>query len=148
VDQLKNKLSLASPNTQRKVRYVLVGSTNTAIDFGLLFVLKAIGLPTVPSNVISTTCAFCFSFFANKKYIFKSTASNIKRELVLFVAVTLFGLWVLQSIIITGLTPLLAPLQLGEAQQLFVAKLLASVVTLVWNYVLYSRIVFAHHGDK
>lgn len=148
MDQLKNKLSLASPNTQRKVRYILVGSTNTAIDFGLLFVLKAIGLPTVTSNVISTTCAFCFSFFANKKYTFKSTGSNIKRELVLFVAVTLFGLWVLQSIIITGLTPILAPLQLDEAQQLLVAKLLASVVTLVWNYVLYSRIVFTHQGDK
>ncbi len=128
-------------NSGEKVRYALVGSANTAIDFGLLFVLKTLGLPTITSNVISTTTAFCFSFFANKKYTFKTTDTNVKREVILFVLVTLFGLWVLQTLVIMTVQAIIGSFLHG-AESLFVAKLCATFVSLVWNYILYSRVVF------
>ena len=126
----------------QKIRFILVGGINTAIDFGLLFLLKALGLPTVPANIISTTAAFCFSFFANKKYTFKSSNTNIAREITLFVAVTLFGLWVLQTLVIQLVVPFVAPIGWPSDVNVLIAKLCATVVTLIWNYLMYSRVVF------
>jgi len=121
---------------------VAIGGVNTAIDFGVLFFLKSLGLPVIPANVISTSFAFCFSFFANKKYTFKTDNANIRRELILFVIVTLFGLWVLQALVIQLVSFALSGSQLPEGAVLLIAKLLATVVSLTWNYTLYSRIVF------
>jgi putative flippase GtrA len=126
----------------QKIRFMLVGGLNTVIDFGLLYILRAFGLPTIPANVISTTSAFCFSFFANKKYTFRAADTNVKREIVLFVAVTLFGLWVLQTIVIAVVAPLLSTFIPSMDMALLGAKLTATIVTLVWNYIMYSRVVF------
>jgi putative flippase GtrA len=56
--------------------------------------------------------------------------------------VTLFGLWILQPIVITLATTATTPLALSEPVVLMVAKLLATIVSLVWNYLMYSRFVF------
>lgn len=129
-------------NKQQIIRFGVVGGANTALDFGLLFLLKSLGLPVITSNLISTSVAFCFSFFANKKYTFKTTDSNIKREIVLFIVVTLFGLWVLQTLVIKASLTLLAPTGLSADIALLAAKLIATFVSLVWNYILYSLLVF------
>lgn len=131
-------------NKQQKLRFLAVGGFNTLLDFGLLFTLKSLGLPVITANIISTTTAFCFSFFANKKYTFKTTDTDVKREIILFVAVTLFGLWVLQTIVIKLVTIILSPYHLPPDAVLFIAKIIATAVTLVWNYVMYSRVVFKH----
>ncbi|HEX6416333.1 MAG TPA: GtrA family protein [Candidatus Saccharimonadales bacterium] len=129
-------------NSSTKARFLVVGGANTAIDFGLLFLLKALGLPAISANIISTTTAFCFSFFANKKYTFKTSDTNIKREIALFITVTLFGLWVLQTLVIGAVTSVLQNTSLSQEVLLLIAKLCATIVSLVWNYVMYSRVVF------
>lgn len=129
-------------NSSQKVRFIAVGGVNTLIDFGLLFTLKTLGLPAISANVISTTAAFCFSFFANKKYTFKTTGTDIKREIFLFIVITLFGLWVLQTLVIAFVTSLLSQTGLQDSIILLIAKLFATAVSLTWNYVLYSRVVF------
>lgn len=134
-------------NKAQKGRFISVGIINTALDFGVLFGLKALGLPAIPANIISTTAAFCFSFFANKKYTFKSASSNVKRELLLFLVITLFGLWVLQSAVIYITSILLTPLALSTDVSLLIAKLAATFVSLTWNYVLYSRVVFKKESE-
>jgi putative flippase GtrA len=139
---LKNTAQAAMKNSSQKVRFAAVGGVNTLIDFGLLFGLKALGLPALSANIISTTTAFCFSFFANKKYTFKTAGTDIKREIVLFIVVTLFGLWVLQTLVIAFVTSILTQTHLQDGIILLIAKLFATAVSLVWNYVLYSRVVF------
>lgn len=130
-------------NNAQKGRFVLVGATSTAIDFGLLFVLRYwLNLPVIPANIGSTGIAFVFSFFANRKYTFRSDSKRIVRQMVLFTIVTLFGLWVLQSLVIELLLPSLRDLLGSQPTALLVAKLIATGVTMVWNYVLYSRLVF------
>ncbi len=129
-------------NKTQKATFAAVGVINTAIDFGILFTLKSLGLPTIPSNIISTTTAFCFSFFANRKYTFKTTSSDKKREFILFVIVTLFGLWVIQNVVIAAITYVLSGLALPDAAVLLIAKLFAIIASLTWNYILYSRVVF------
>ncbi len=127
------------------MRFLAVGGLNTLLDFGLLFAFKSLGPPIVTSNILSTTAAFCFSFVANKKFTFKTSGTNIRREIILFIIVTLFGLWVLQTIIILPLTYLLTAYQLPNDVALFISKLIATAATMVWNYLLYSRVVFRHN---
>lgn len=132
----------AIKNKEQKLRFIAVGICNTLIDFGLLFGLKFLGLPAVPANIISTSAAFGFSFFANRKFTFKTNGDNVKRQLFLFIIVTLFGLWGLQTVVIFTVTSLLKDASLNQELVLFMAKILATIVSLVWNYVLYSRVVF------
>lgn len=104
--------------------------------------LKSLGVPVGYANIISTSVAFCFSFFANKRYTFNGREGNVVRQMILFIAVTLFGLWILQTLVIQLLTPLLLMLGYGSSLTLLIAKLLATIVSLTWNYLLYRSIVF------
>ena len=132
-------------NNPQLLRFGIVGGANTALDFGLLFVFKFIGIPVEIANIMSTGIAFIFSFFANKKYTFKTSGTNVIREMLLFVIVTLTGLWGLQTIIITvAHNPL--TLVIGNSDvALLVAKLLATIASLTWNYLFYSKLVFKKH---
>ena len=126
-----------------KVRFGLVGAANTALDFGLLLVLaNFFAVPHVIANIISSSIAFVSSFFANKKYTFKTTGQSVVREMILFTVVTLFGLWVIQSAIIALLTPPIQSIVTNDTITLVIAKLVATLASLTWNYILYSKIVF------
>jgi hypothetical protein cdiviTM7_02105 len=129
-------------NKSQLIRFGLIGVINTALDFGLLFILKSIGLMATTANIFSTSIAFVFSFFANKKYTFRSSGTNIVREMILFVAVTLFGLWVLQTGVIWLVLPHLSKLLRSSEMGLLVTKLIATAVSMIWNYILYDKLVF------
>ncbi|MBB1562883.1 GtrA family protein [Candidatus Saccharibacteria bacterium] len=124
------------------IRFGIVGAINTALDFGLLLLFTHLGLPKIVSNTLSTGMAFIFSFFANKKYTFRSSSGNVKREIVLFTIVTLFGLWVLQNGVIWLISPLCAALLHNESLALLAAKLAGTIVSLTWNYLTYDILVF------
>ena len=126
-----------------KLRFTIVGSINTVIDFSILFTLTMfLNIPKELANFISTFISFLFSFFANKKYTFKSTSKNLKRQFLLFTIVTLFGLWVIQTIIITAITPVFTNLGINKPAALLISKLIATAASLIWNYTLYSKVVF------
>jgi putative flippase GtrA len=139
---------VAIKNKSEKLRFGTVGVVNTLIDFSVLFFLKWLGIPIFVANIGSTTTAFCFSFFANKKYTFKSIGGNVKREVILFVIITLFGLWVLQTGVIFLVTQALLSVVMSDDLRVFIAKILAIIVSLIWNYTLYSRVVFKRKGDN
>ena len=131
---------------ETKLRFGAIGVVNTALDFGLLFVFSSIfSIPRGFANMLSTSISFIFSFFANKRYTFNSSSKeNIVREMVLFTVVTLFGLWVIQGLIIHFLTPVIMNVGFTEELALLASKLIATVASLIWNYLLYSRVVFKH----
>ena len=122
------------------LRFLVVGVLNTAIDVALLFLLTYLGVELWLANIFSTSVALLFSFVVNRSFTFKSTG-NILRQIVPFLAVTLIGLWILQPLVLLGVTGLLNGLW-GEYVGLFVAKMLATVVSMTWNYLLYNRLVF------
>lgn len=127
------------------IRYSAVGTFNTIIDFGLLFTLRALGFPVELANICSTGTAFIISFFMNKKYTFKTTDTSVVREIILFVLVTLFGLWVLQTIVINLMMPISLHVFHSQDLALLASKLLATGVSLIWNYTLYNKLVFVKH---
>jgi putative flippase GtrA len=129
-----------------KLRFAVVGGANTALDFIVLFLFVNLGVDKIAANYISTSVALVFSFFANKSFTFKDKTGNAKKQFAIFLAVTLAGLWVLQPIIIWAVTSLLDTQITNESVLLFIAKLVATVASLIWNYFLYSRLIFK--GDK
>ncbi len=125
-----------------KIRFIIVGGANTAIDFAILFLLVNLGVNKIVANFVSTGVALIFSFFVNKSFTFKNTDKNAKKQFAIFLAVTLFGLWVIQPIVIWVSEMILDPYIANENITLFIAKLIATVASLVWNYLFYSRLVF------
>ena len=139
---ITNQATTPVRNRTQLARFATIGVVNTAIDFGLLFLLTHLGLNPIVANYISTGCAFVFSFIANRNYTFKAHGGKLRRQLVLFFVVTLSGLWILQPLILWGTNNALAFTDLNSSVLLFIGKLLASIVTLTWNYIFYSRLVF------
>jgi putative flippase GtrA len=139
-------LELAKKHAE-KIKYIIVGLANTAIDFGILFLLVHFGVDKIIANYISTSIALIFIFFVNRSFTFKSTSDNKKKQFLLFIVVTLFGLWVLQPIVITLVSHIISSL-FSSALVLFIAKVIATGVSLDWNYIFYSRIVFKKAEEK
>jgi putative flippase GtrA len=126
----------------KQIRFCVVGGINTLLDFSLLFLFVNLGLNKIPANYLSTGISFIVSFFLNRSYTLKKHDSNIKKQFILFTVVTLTGIWGLQPLIIWSLTPLIAKFTSNSQIILFITKLVATIVTLIWNYLFYSRTVF------
>ena len=129
-------------NARRKIRFSLVSSIATAIDFSLLLFITSFGLGTITANYISSSIAFVFSLFANKKFAFRTPDHHIKREAVLFIIVTLTGIWLLQPLIIWKIEDMFDQSFQPTWLLVIIAKVVASFVTFIWNYFFYTRLVF------
>lgn len=125
-----------------QIRFAIVGGLNTVIDFGILFTLVALGLPAIASNFVSTSVAMVFSFLVNKSYTFKDNKKSTGKHVVYFLVITIFGMWVIQPIIIESVTLLLQPLLKTGFLVLFIGKGLATAASLTWNYLMYRKFVF------
>lgn len=141
-------------------KFGLVGILNTAVDFIIFNVLtnKKIGLKKIPANLISTTIAMLISFVLNRGFVFNATGGNIYIQSAEFFAVTAFGLYVLQSLVIYFLLEIWEwPVELAwkivqllklnkymghEFVRKNAAKAAATLVSLTWNYLMFSFIVF------
>lgn len=145
---------------KRVGKFGAVGLINTAIDLVLYNLLSssAVGLSLIGANLISTTAAMIFSFFANQRFVFKPVHQSLGRQALTFFPITAFGLYVLQTGVIKLLTaywtsPLHLVIIIVHAIGLsaifkddFVvkngAKAAAILVSLTWNYIMYKKVVF------
>jgi|APCry1669189034_1035192.scaffolds.fasta_scaffold36187_2 putative flippase GtrA len=132
----------------RVTRFIFVGSLNTILDyliFNLLIFLFS--LKPVEANFISTSCALGFSYFLNKRLVFKHQGIIDKRSAILFIAFTLFGIWVIQGGLIYLIVNWVQHTQpnLYAAHKLIVpdiAKIFATGASLIWNFTSYNLFVF------
>lgn len=141
-------------------KFGLVGILNTFVDFVIFNVLtnKRIGLRKIPANLISTSVAMLVSFTLNRGFVFNATGGNIYMQSAQFFAVTAFGLYVLQNLVIWFLLDVWEwPVEFVWKVVRFVkldkamghefvrknaAKGAATLVSLTWNYLMFSFIVF------
>jgi putative flippase GtrA len=128
-----------------KIRFALVGGLNTAVDFVILFSLvNLFAVPSLVANIISTSVALAVSYTLNKKAVFGNTDTHNLRQVILFVTVTLSGLWILQGAVIVIVTSSLVAL---GGVSLLAAKAIATLFSLTWNYLWYSQVVFKKNNN-
>jgi len=125
-------------------KFAQVGVLNTAIDFGILNLLIFVtgitsGLSIIPLNAVSFSLAIINSFFWNEKWVFKAKK---EANFITFVAVTLIGLAINSGIVYVIST--FVPPVFVDSQKLWtnLAKVLATGVSLIWNFMGYRLVVF------
>lgn len=132
-----------------KVRFVLAGIINTLVDvvfFNVLTVFFNTGV--VPASITSTTTAMAVSYLLNKKAVFRNGTPHSFKEIALFLAVTLTGIWLIQTVIMVQVLGFLENAFNAESQSFLlwflqnVAKGAGVVAGAIWSYFGYSRIVF------
>ncbi|MBU1136839.1 GtrA family protein [Patescibacteria group bacterium] len=128
-------------------KFVVIGVFNTAIDFGVLNLLMYLtgtysGSGIIPLNVISFSIAVTNSYFWNKRWTFRSEESASGKEFIQFVVVSLIGV-ALNTSVIFAITTFVSPV-FGVGKELWanLAKVAATGLSLVWNFIGYKFIVF------
>ena len=129
----------------RPLKFILVGIINTVTDICIYWSLTHAGVNFLVANIISTSCGMLVSFTLNRIFTFRTTSKDVPRQLSKFLGVTLFGLWVIQPPVIFVFSKILKHNAFGfipAGLVIFAPKLIATGVSLIWNYVLYNKVVF------
>lgn len=130
----------------------LIGILNTLFDMGLYVAIQYMTGSILIANIVATSAALIGSYLLHSRLTFKAKRWTV-HSFILFVVVTLFGLWVLQTAAIYLLTPVTAAIPeflwkicgpLETIAKILAPKVLASVVTVVWNFVWYNKVIFKH----
>lgn len=120
--------------TARFARFLTVGALGTFLDFGLLALLKAIGLPTLFANSLSFTAGVANNFTLNSRWTFADRLrGNWRGQFVQFLIVSLIGLAFNNAIVLLLEVPLGA--WIGDAAWGYApAKVIATGAVVFWNY--------------
>ena len=123
------------------IKFALIGVVNTFIDFGVYYTLTRhvaffdVATPRkYIANVISFLIATTFSFYSNRSWTFKRSDKASLNEAFRFYGTTTSGL-VINEILLFGLINIFGMYDL-------VAKILATFVTIFWNFFLKKFWVF------
>lgn len=125
-------------------KFMAVGFSNTAIDFGILngliyFTDITSGLQIIPLNAISFTVAIVNSYFWNRKWVFENPKES---NFFTFVGVTLIGL-AINSTLVFLITTFIPPVVVTSPKLWAnIAKAFATGISLVWNFMGYKLVVF------
>ena len=116
------------------ISYVLVGGGTALLELGLFQLLYVVAkLPLAPSNVAATVAATLANFLFNRGVTFQSSSNPLRSlvlYLLLFAANTLISTFVISVLVGMGLPSALA-------------KLCMQCCVVVWNFVLYRKVIFA-----
>lgn len=111
-----------------QVAYLIVGVLTTAVNYTAYVLLTAgLSIHYVAGNVLAWAAAVAFSYFANGRWVYRSTSRRGWREAGEFALSRLFSLG-LETVLLVLLVNLLSMNALA-------AKLLVAVVVVVVNYL-------------
>ena len=135
---------------KKVIMFAAIGIFNTLFDMVLYVLVQYLTGSIIIANIVATSAALIGSYLLNSKLTFKAKKWTAK-SFVLFVVVTIFGLWVLQTGVIYLLTPLvgvipeflwrlLGPIE--DVAKILAPKVVATAVTVVWNFLWYNKVIF------
>ncbi len=130
---------LIYPNRYSSVwRFALVGCTNTAIDFGVFTLLRAVfDLNYLLCQTAAYVAGILNSFILNKVWTFESKTSNLHTSLQL-------GRFIIVNIVSLLVSLLMLNLLSGQLHMnVYLAKVTVTVFTQVINYSGYQWWVFS-----
>ena len=124
------------------VKFLVVGALSFALDLGLLALLHEVGhVDLWIATPIAFLASLVFNFFVQKNFTFQSGA----RAHVSFLK---YGALVAFNVVATDVIVNFAA---GAGQSYALGKVIATLATTVWNFLLYKHWIFkappAHDGD-
>lgn len=149
------QMTLRLPSPQVTM-FTSIGVINTLVDFIVYLTVLHFTNSILIANIMATSVALAVSFVLNSRFTFKIRGLSPSRFMA-FIGVTLFGTWVLQTLVIYGVTPLVAAIPaaafaalgpLSVQAERLLPKLIATVFSLVWNYIWYSKVIFVAPNKK
>jgi putative flippase GtrA len=142
-------LSRWMPVFAQLARFAAVGILNTAIDFGVLnLVSRALGITAGfilgGVNIPGFAVAVVNSYFWNKLWVFRDHRQDqpVMSDFPTFFAVTLVGVGINSGLVILLTTYLPILSGLAPSARLNLAKIVATMATLIWNFLGYKLVVF------
>lgn len=140
-------------------KFCIVGVVNTLLDFIILNLVHFhLGVTLILANLISTSAAMIFSFFANRHVVFAAKKGHFWKQAIRFWVITAAGIYGLQSLVFWTFSHPLENFSLRSADLIHVflpghfsstfimdngIKVLATFASLIWNYIFYKKLVFA-----
>jgi putative flippase GtrA len=127
-------IGFTSKEFGRFARFLAVGMLGTTLDFGILSLLKTLGLATLLANSFSFSAGVANNFTLNRAWTFPDRVrSDWRRELLRFTSVSLVGLVLNNALVLLLEAPLGGWLGVPELGYL-PAKVIATGVVVFWNY--------------
>jgi putative flippase GtrA len=145
---------------KNSMRFLVVGSLNTLLDFTILnLIILATGAAPLLANSISVTVGITISYFLNHKIVFRHHTSPQFKNYLFFLLTTGASVLVIQNTVIYFFTNNISifPPSLFSVPglrinhhvvEVNVAKALAVMVGMVWNFLLYKHFVFSSKKPK
>lgn len=142
----------------RFLKFAVVGVIGAVVDFGILYLMhRVVGLPIVPANTISFTCAVLSNFTWNRYWTYPDSRSKpLSAQLGQFFVVNIIG-WAINTGILTLLKDPLTGVAAGmlpalSAQTAYTigynsAKVVATGVVMFWNFFV-NRVWTYNDVDK
>lgn len=133
------------PLITKFIKFAVVGASGAVIDFGLTALCKGIfGIPELLSNAIGFTVAATSNYFLNRVWTWRSTSKEVGIEYAKFFFVSLVGLG-LNSLIVFLLKDISIVLRFVETNldwDFWVAKIIATGIVMVWNFLANNLFTF------
>lgn len=127
------------------LKFGVVGASGAVIDFGLTALCKGIlGMPGLLANAIGFTLAATSNYFLNRVWTWRSTSKHMGIEYAKFFFVSLAGLGI-NSLIVLLLRDVSVVPRLVETTldwDFWVAKIIATAVVMVWNFLANNFFTF------
>lgn len=151
-------------------KFAVVGVINTLTDLVLLNILRVLThteshqtKQLIILNIISASTVAVLSFYLNRKYVFD--AKDTKNHMfVPFLLITLSSIFIIQSLVIALALHVFDPLanllmDIGahipivknfsfNFYEANIAKVCATLASMVWNYTLYNKFVFKSGSSR
>lgn len=134
-------------------KFASVGVLNTLIDFGVLNFLSLSfqvfdGSLVALFNIIGFTLANINSYFWNKFWTFGSYKKKSTIEFARFFAISIIGISINTAIVYLMTTYVSTLGEFNASQWENVAKAVATLISLIWNFLGYKFIVFSSPTDS
>ncbi|HEX5429706.1 MAG TPA: GtrA family protein [Patescibacteria group bacterium] len=129
------------------IRFAVVGIVNTAINFVIVLLLSSLfgitkGEKIIWISMVGFIAATTNSYFMNKAWAFHDQSHGGAQKPTIFLAVSLVGLAINSGIVYFVTTHVNPILNLGPHIWEVVALVVATGISLIWNFIGYKLFVF------
>ena len=130
------------------LKFAVVGAINTGVDFLILNIEMLItGITSGPlmfvQNILSFSIATTNSYFLNKHWTFKDKSKNKEGfKFAQFLVISVIGALINSAIVFSATTFIDPIFGLSPTLWANLAKLLATGISLIWNFLGYKFVVF------